>query len=85
MGQRLCFDLLTADAAAQSADEETKGSVAHPSVSFTSAAASLGVFCILMPPGPEVACLSVSQAEEGRTGTTDFVFFLADTRCLATL
>lgn len=59
MGQRLYFDLLTANVAAQRANEETKGSAAQPSACFTSAAASLGALSILMPPGPEAAPLSM--------------------------
>lgn len=54
MSKRLYFDLLTANTADQGANEETKGNAAHPS-----AAAMLGTLTILMPPGSEVAPLSM--------------------------
>lgn len=56
------FNLHTAKAAAQRANEEIKGRAAHPSAYFTLAAASLGVLSILLPPDPEVAPFSLSQA-----------------------
>lgn len=59
MGQRLYFDLPTANAAAQRANEESEGSAARPSACFTSAAASLGALSISLPPGFEAAPLSV--------------------------
>lgn len=59
MGQRLYFDLPTANAAAQRANEESEGSAAHSSACFTSGAASLGALSISLPPGSEAAPLSV--------------------------
>lgn len=74
MGQRLYFDLLTAKAAAQRANEESKRSAAHPPACFTSAAASLGALSILLSPGHEAAPVSVGSAEAGRAGTAGLGF-----------